>query len=102
MQIPVGPLTLLHALAVSHGTLLVSGYTTPNRFKINLVMSTFLDLALLFGSVIVTSALLAQPSPILMAPKTITIYAIVHALNVLSGLGTTLVKLSGITGLGMV
>jgi hypothetical protein len=67
-----------------------------------LVTSTFLDLALLFGSVAVTSALLAQPCPILLAPHTMAIYAAVHALSVLSGIGSMLVSLSGVTGIGLV
>lgn len=98
--LPIAPLTLIHALRVSHGTLqLVQSSRRGGRP--NLVTTTFLALVLLFGSVVVTSALLAIPSPILLAPATIVIYAGVHIVNASTGLADVLLSLNEVPGLGL-
>lgn len=100
-QLPIPPLTLVHALAVSHNTLLLSGYVSHNRGKINLATSLAFNQLLLFGPLSVIAAMLAQPCPLLIAPEFILIYGGVHLFNILSGLGPTIVGLSGVGGIGL-
>jgi hypothetical protein len=99
--LPIPPLTLLHALVVSHNSLLLSGYYSSNRGKINLATSVFFNQLLLFGPLSVIAAMLAQPCPVLIAPEFIYIYAGVHIVSVLSGLGYTLVSASQMSGSGL-
>lgn len=99
--LPIPPLTLLHAVIVSHNSLLISGYFTHNKGKLNLATSILFNQLLLFGPLSVLAAMLAQPCPVLIAPEFIYIYAAVHVVNVLSGLGATLVSLSRKSGTGI-
>lgn len=98
--LPIPPLTLIHAIVVSHNSLLITGYLTHNKGKLNLATSIFFNQLLLFGPLSIIAAMLGEPCPLLIAPEFIYIYAGVHIFNVLSGLGSTLIGISQTSGAG--
>jgi hypothetical protein len=98
--LPIPPLTLIHAIVVSHNSLLITGYFTHNKGKINLATSIFFNQLLLFGPLSIIAAMLGEPCPLLIAPEFIYIYAGLHIFNVLTGLGTILIGISQTSGLG--
>lgn len=91
----------MHAFAVSHNTLLLSGYATHNKGKVSLAANLFFNQLLLFGPLSIIAAMLAQPCPLLIAPEFVAIYGGVHLFNILSGMGPALVHLSGMAGAGL-
>lgn len=99
--LPIPPLTLIHAIVVSHNSLLITGYFTHNKGKLNLATSIFFNQLLLFGPLSVIAAMLGEPCPVLIAPEFIYIYAGIHIFNVLSGLGSTLISISQTSGFAL-
>lgn len=80
--LPLAPIALAHAVRCSIGARAVGHKARPS-----LLVSTALNLLLLFGSLSVVCVLLGRPNPILLAPHTIALYSAVHVLLDVTGLG---------------
>lgn len=85
--LPLSALTLAHAIRCSHGCRSVGEKARPS-----LVVSSALNLLLLFGSLSVVNVMLNYPSPLLLAPRTIVIYTVVHVVLALSGIADKLLE----------
>jgi hypothetical protein len=83
----LAPLTVAHAVRCSIGARSVGQKARPS-----LLVSTALNLLLLFGSLSVVCVLLSKPNPILLAPRTIVLYSAVHVLLDVTGMGGRLLE----------
>ncbi|WFD45128.1 hypothetical protein MPSI1_003805 [Malassezia psittaci] len=97
--LPIAFLSVLHAVRISHATRMLSGGL---RSRVHLFQSVVLDLIVLFGGATMVALLLGEPLPILISPVTILVYASVHVLLYITGIGTALLKLHSKLGIAYV